>query len=82
VPGGSVAIMALSRSSFGARPVFMISVAFGDVFQSSLNWSCVLHEMPIGSVSIDFTFSAPIPAYLVEQVRAIPDTTIVDEDAT
>ena len=31
---------------------------------------------------VHFTFSDAIPAYLVAHVRAIPDTTIVDEDAT
>lgn len=30
---------------------------------------------------IHFTISAPIAAYLVEQVRAIPDTTIVESAA-
>jgi hypothetical protein len=32
--------------------------------------------------SYHFTFSATPPAHLVAQVRAIPDTTIVEEDAT
>ena len=31
---------------------------------------------------IHFTLSAPPPAHLVAHVRAIPDTTIVEEDAT
>jgi hypothetical protein len=31
--------------------------------------------------SYHFTFSAPPPAHLLEQVRAIPDTTILDEEA-
>jgi hypothetical protein len=31
---------------------------------------------------IHITFNAPLPAHLVAHVRAIPDTTIVEEDAT
>ena len=33
-------------------------------------------------VPIRFSLSAPLPAHMVAQVRAIPDTTIVEKGAT
>ena len=39
----------------------------------------VTDSLPSGT-SFHFTFSAPPPAHLVAHVRAIPDTTIVEEE--
>ena len=41
----------------------------------------VIGPLPPGT-PVHFTFSAPLAAHLVAQVRAIPDTAIVEEDAT